>query len=264
MSHVSRGVRAEFGHQLARDLDRARGRRGPCRPRSGSRGSAPACPPCARHRRAAARRPVRTRARCTSTAPTFGCPQYAASVSCVVCMSGPSWPQPGGVRQRRADRRDRRGDALGDDRRADHGRHHQQVVADADAAVGPAVALEREAAFALTGSPFRRAARRSGRRSPLESWRREVAASARARHVVRVHVRAGGDVGRRDADRAAVLHDRARRRRSPAPRPCGRAESASRTVIDADLRQHAAGLERFERGRDVVGVADDDAPGFTG
>ena len=30
----------------------------------------------------------------TSTAPTFGCWQYAASVSCVTCMSGPSWPQP--------------------------------------------------------------------------------------------------------------------------------------------------------------------------
>ena len=30
----------------------------------------------------------------TSTAPTFGCPQYAASVSCVSAMSGPSWPQP--------------------------------------------------------------------------------------------------------------------------------------------------------------------------
>ena len=26
----------------------------------------------------------------TSTAPTFGCPQYAASVSCVSPMSGPS------------------------------------------------------------------------------------------------------------------------------------------------------------------------------
>ena len=49
---------------------------------------------------------------------------------------------PGGVRQRGADRRDRRGDALGDDRRADHGRHDEQMVAHADAPVGPAVAEE--------------------------------------------------------------------------------------------------------------------------
>ena len=63
MSHVSRGVALELGDQRSRDLDAARRSSGRCRLRSGSRGSAPACRPCARRRRDAARRPARTRAR---------------------------------------------------------------------------------------------------------------------------------------------------------------------------------------------------------
>ena len=58
---------------------------------------------------------------------------------------GPELPAAGQVRQRHADRRGSRGDALGDDRRTDHGRHDEHVVARADAAVGAAVAEEARA-----------------------------------------------------------------------------------------------------------------------
>ena len=95
----------------------------------------------------------------------------------------------GEVGQRRADRRDRGGNPFGDDRGADDGRHDQHVIAHADPAVGPEIPEERRV---LTSSRLRR----------------EIAASAGARHVVRVHVRAGGDVRRRRPDRAAVLDDR--------------------------------------------------------
>src|SRR5262249_15428968 len=57
---------------------------------------------------------------------------------------GPQLTAARGVRQRRANRRDRRGDALGHPRRTDHGRHDEQMVAHADAAVGPAVSLETD------------------------------------------------------------------------------------------------------------------------
>src|SRR5439155_6198587 len=44
--------------------------------------------------------------------------------------------------QRGADRRNRRGDAIGNDRRADDGRHDEHVIADADTAVRPYVAAK--------------------------------------------------------------------------------------------------------------------------
>ena len=50
------------------------------------------------------------------------------------------------MRQRRADWSDRRRDALGDHRRADHRRHDEHVVAYANVAVGTCVAEEFERA----------------------------------------------------------------------------------------------------------------------
>jgi hypothetical protein len=40
------------------------------------------------------------------------------------------------MRQRGADRRNRRRDPFGDDRRANHGRHDEDMVADADLSAG--------------------------------------------------------------------------------------------------------------------------------
>ena len=48
----------------------------------------------------------------------------------------------GEVRQRGRHRRGGRGDALGDDRRADHRRHDEHVIARADASVRPPIAEE--------------------------------------------------------------------------------------------------------------------------
>ena len=95
----------------------------------------------------------------------------------------------GQMRQRRADRRDRRRDPFGDDRRADDRRHDQHVVAHADAAVGTEVAEKR--------GPRRHRASTA-----------QIAAAAGAGDVVGVHVRPGGDIRRGGADRAAVFHHR--------------------------------------------------------
>ena len=145
----------------------------------------------------------------------------------------------GQVRQRRADRRDRRRDPFGDDRRADDRRHDQHVVAHADAAVGTEVAEKRRP----------RSHRASTARSPRPRG---------AGDVVGVHVRAGGDVRRGGADRAAVFHHRL----SGADGAHGQLVSARNGFgrhyggcAGADL---APRVDRLERGRDVVALADDE------
>ena len=85
------------------------------------------------------------------TAPTLGCPQYAASVVRRAHV-GTELAAPGEVRQRRAERQRRRGDAFGDQRRADHRRNDEDVVAGAG----------RPSARRNQGSRGERPARRRG------------------------------------------------------------------------------------------------------
>ena len=144
----------------------------------------------------------------TSTAPTLGCPQYAGERVVGDAHVGAELAAAGEVRQRGAERRRRRGDPLGDDRRADDRRHDEHVIARADAAVAAAIAVEpwtcsHRCAGAVCGTSGGSAGRASG----SAGRKRQVAAAAAARDVVRVHVRAGRDVPAGGADRAAVLED---------------------------------------------------------
>ena len=118
-------------------------------------------------------------------------------MSCVTLQVGPELAAAGEVRQRRADRRDRRGDPLGDDRRADDRRHDQHVIAHADAAVGPAVARGTPALRAVIVAARDGAAARG--RSPRPR--------ALATLCVCTCAPAAMSADRR-ADRAAVLDDR--------------------------------------------------------
>ena len=77
----------------------------------------------------------------TSTAPTFGCWQYAASVSCVVCMSGPSWPQPCEMRQGHRTGH-RGGDPFGHHGRTHDGRHDEDMIANAHASIWTTKSVE--------------------------------------------------------------------------------------------------------------------------
>jgi hypothetical protein len=124
----------------------------------------------------------------TSTAPTFGCRQYAASVSWVICMSGRA-AAPGEVRQRHTIRHAR---AMRSVTTAEHTTVGtiEHVIANADAPVRAPDSLRIRDAC----SSHRSSRRQSPRPRPLAT-------------LCVVHVRAGFDVGRRRADRTAVLHD---------------------------------------------------------
>ena len=89
----------------------------------------------------------------------------------------------------------------------------------------------------------------------------EIAAAARARHVVRVHVRAGFDVVRGRADRAAVLDHRFARG-DPRQRDLVAAGNrlAHRRSSGPSTSIVCARRQRVERRRDVVARADDDDP----
>src|SRR6185436_18310709 len=202
----------------------------------------------------------------TSTAPTLGCAQYAASVVCVSCMSGPSCPQPA-----------RCGSATTDDGSASAMR---SLTTDAQITVG------------TTSTWFRTPTRWSGRTNPQKPARSlmrssdrldlgaragvlfrfgethatlgrhrprlEIAAAAAARQVVRVHVRSPGNRRCRHADGAAVLDDRLAggeiHQRDLVAR---RNALAHRQAAAADL-DRSPGLERLERRGHVVAIADDE------
>ena len=154
------------------------------------------------------------------------------------------------VRQRGAERRHSRGNPLRHDRRADDGRDDEHVIPGPHAAVGSAISEEsgpgRHRSRAASGS----AGRRVGRI--------EIPAATAARQVVRVHVRAGANVPGGETDRAAVLDDGL-----PSGNRLERDFMAGRNRLErfdgppASL-DAAARLERFERGGDIVAVADDD------
>src|SRR3954462_3453969 len=185
----------------------------------------------------------------TSTAPTLGWPQYAASVSWVRYMSGPSWPQParggsaappGAPRRRPAPRRPtrrsrwgRRGDDCGR-RRARPGAGNRGRWVDSRTFLRRLRETRRDPVCALAA----------------------IAAPAVARHVVRMHVRAGCDVGGRRPDGSSVIDEflagpnRAQRD----------LVSARNRLDDRELRrveiQHTPRVERVERRRDVITRAD--------
>ena len=167
-------------------------------------------------------------------------------------MSGPSWPQPA----RCGSATPTAGSALAmrsrDDRRADHRRHDEHVIAHADAAVRPPIAREtrtfshpralrpRASAVALVGrlgQPHARlGATRARPRSPRPRLLATLCVCTCAPAVNR---------RRRHADRAAVLDDRARRPRcrtsailcpdgiARAPRPACRADVEARAPARA-------------------------------
>ena len=183
-------------------------------------------------------------------------------------MSGPELAAAGGVRQRGADRRDRRGDALRDDRRADHRRHDEQVIAHADAAVGPPVARETPvAARRRSRHAVPRIVGRLGEPRLVDRGLR-VAADRRGRACSRRCACGRG----RPAGMSAVAtpmglpyFTTARPRQSARiatlwPRGIGSRTTTARRPPSTV----APGVERLERGRDVVALADHDGPAFTG
>ena len=88
--------------------------------------------------------------------------------------------------------------------------------------------------------------------------RRQIAAAALARHVVRVDVLSGRDIGGGASDRAAVLHDRLSCGNRHARDLVAAGNRLTHRHRDAAELEGGARLEIVERGRHVVGVADDE------
>src|SRR5204862_2095879 len=84
----------------------------------------------------------------------------------------------------------------------------------------------------------------------------QIAAPARARHVVDVDVRARRDVDGRGADWVAVLHDRLTGANAPQRDLVAAWNALTRRHHHAVDGDDAAGVERLERGGDVVTRAD--------
>ena len=198
----------------------------------------------------------------TSTAPTFGMPAIRRERVVRHPHVRPELPASGEVRQRHRHRRRRCGDALGDDRRADHRRHDEDVIARADAAVRAAVAEEAgsraDRCRTSTDRPaFSRSPRSSGgsaeprqpaggtpaARSPrprllatLCVWTCAPAAmSAVARPIGLPYLITGSPaaiVAQRDlvARRDRLAHGQRRCRRGPADRPASSGCSAVATL----------------------------------
>ena len=217
-----------------------------CRPRPGSRRSPTACRRVRADSASICATTCSQPSATTRTAPTFGCWQYAASVSCVTCMSGPSWPQP--ARCGSADRAgDGRGDAFGHDRRADDGGHDEDVIAHADAAVGTPEAVEARSAGhdRFSGASARRRDPRGRAR-----WRRCACARARPARYRRVAV----PIGLPYLITGSPARDRVNAILWP---PAIALAHDDRPPVDVDRR---ARCERVERRRDVVARADDERP----
>ena len=149
----------------------------------------------------------------TSTAPTLGCAAVGGQRVVGHAHVGPELSAARQMRQRGADRRSGRGrHALRDDRRTDHGRHDEHVVARADAAVGPTIAVKTgtrsvigSRAVLVDAVAFvRRLGERGCGSAGALRDRRDRACSPRCA-CARARRR---DLDRRQPDRAAVLDHR--------------------------------------------------------
>ena len=164
------------------------------------------------------------------------------------------------MRHGRTDRLRRRGHPFGDHRRADHRRHDEHVVARADPAVGPAIAVEARPIahrFHRAGahrSPLRSSGGSARRGCELRRRRFEIAAAAVLATLCVCTCAPAGDVRRRQADRASVFDHRFTRARSPQGDLCPDG-TASRTAITwSPSVEVASRLQRLQSRRDVVAL----------